>query len=863
MFKRMIGLCTAALMLVSLLPAAVWAEGTDSEQTAAPVLQDGAVEQVAETVEDCENPNVPEEPVIPETTATEEITVEDQGITVMAATSGTCGKNVTWSYSTSSRTLAISGSGEMDDFTSPPWSTSVRNVKINEGVTSIGNNAFTQMSELTSVTIPSTVTRIGNNAFAYCTSLASITIPASVTKIDYNAFLSCSGLKDVSFSGSMPTIASNAFQFCPKFTIHLTDPKTWVASNLYDSAANTWNGYPVSFSSDILYSGSLNANTSCSINSAGILTIIGEGELIAPTGGWTWASFSPMVYRIVLKGNITAIGNGIFCNMENLGVVELPDTLVTIGERAFKNCPKLTKVVIPQTTMTIGSEAFADCTGLETIQVNSWLCEAAEDAFEGCTALHNNGTFYGTRIYYAVQEAIDQHSGASSSYAPVDQIGSFSAGNAVVTYYKNGLCVVARYIGQNSGQVTTTVGNIGSSTFLYIGDGIDLIGSGAFQDKTSLRTIRFPENDLTIQSEAFQGCGFDQLDFGDNSYTYTLESNSFSQCPNLKSIDFGTANINMETVNSMTGAYQFGCFSWNKVLTEINFGTGLVKPGQSCFTGCTALTDVHITKNVVMDGSYSSGKNMFHNCSALKTAVIDCSFIPPFFFENDKALTSVTFSDPDVQFYWLEHDSNSGHMFNTDSKDWGSINLIGYECSQVSAFVDASNKRNSDPYINWPTLTFESIAGDSKTHTEVTDAAKAPTCKETGLTEGSHCSRCGKVFTAQTVIPTTEHTWDGGVVTTAATSSAEGVMTFTCTVCKETKTEAIPMLGTLPGDVNGDGKVDITDMALVYEYLTGQKVFDDGQKKAADVVNDGGEGPIVDVYDLQRLYEAVSGIRPF
>ncbi len=523
----------------------------------------------------------------------------------------------------------------------------------------------------------------------------------------------------------MPTIHSGAFQFCPKFTIHLANPKTWVASDLYDSTANTWNGYPVSFSSDILYSGSLNANTSWSINSAGILTITGEGELNAPTGGWTWASFSPMVYRVVLKGNITVIGNDVFCSMENLGGVELPDTLVTIGERAFKSCPKLTMVVIPQATMTIGSEAFANCTGLKTIQVNSWLCEAEKDAFTGCTALDVNGTFYGTRIYYAVQDAIDQYPGSSSGYAPVNEISNFSVGNAVVTYYENGLCVVARYSGQNSGQVTKTVGDIGSSTFLYIGEGIDLISSGAFQDKTSLRTIRFPENDLTIQSKAFQGCGVEQLDFSDTAYTYSLGDYCFAQCTNLKSIDFGSTQI---------------------------------KPMQCCFEDCTALESVRVTKNVVMDGSYTSGYGMFHNCSALKSAVVDCSFIPPYFFENDKALASVTFTDPDVQFYWLEHGSYSGHMFNTNSKDWGSINLIGYECSQVSTFVDASNKRNSDPYVYWPALTFESIAGDSKTHTEVIDAAVAATCTETGLTAGSHCSHCGKVLVAQDTTPATGHT---------------------------------------------------------------------------------------------------------
>lgn len=83
-------------------------------------------------------------------------------------------------------------------------------------------------------------------------------------------------------------------------------------------------------------------------------------------------------------------------------------------------------------------------------------------------------------------------------------------------------------------------------------------------------------------------------------------------------------------------------------------------------------------------------------------------------------------------------------------------------------------------------------------------------------------------------------------------------MTYTCTVCGGTKTESIPAIGSLLGDVNGDGTVNITDMALVYQYLTEQTEFTDDHKKAADVNQDGA----VDVYDLQRLYEAVTGIDP-
>ena len=85
-------------------------------------------------------------------------------------------------------------------------------------------------------------------------------------------------------------------------------------------------------------------------------------------------------------------------------------------------------------------------------------------------------------------------------------------------------------------------------------------------------------------------------------------------------------------------------------------------------------------------------------------------------------------------------------------------------------------------------------------HTEVIDEAKAATCTETGLTEGKHCSACNKVLVEQKEVAKLDHTWDEGKVTKEATTEAEGVKTYTCTVCKATKTEAIAKLDPVTPD---------------------------------------------------------------
>ena len=80
-------------------------------------------------------------------------------------------------------------------------------------------------------------------------------------------------------------------------------------------------------------------------------------------------------------------------------------------------------------------------------------------------------------------------------------------------------------------------------------------------------------------------------------------------------------------------------------------------------------------------------------------------------------------------------------------------------------------------------------------HKAVKDAAVAATCETAGKTEGSHCSVCGTILKAQTTTAALGHSWDSGKVTKAATCTAAGTKTYTCTRCKKTRTETIAATG--------------------------------------------------------------------
>ncbi len=96
--------------------------------------------------------------------------------------------------------------------------TEIKDLKIPDGVTNIGDNAFRDCSSLTSITIPNSVTSIGHHAFNGCSGLTSVNLGNSVTSIGNDAFNSCSGLTSVTIPNSVTSIGVSTFSGCSGLT---------------------------------------------------------------------------------------------------------------------------------------------------------------------------------------------------------------------------------------------------------------------------------------------------------------------------------------------------------------------------------------------------------------------------------------------------------------------------------------------------------------------------------------------------------------------------------------------------------------------------------------------------------------------
>lgn len=255
------------------------------------------------------------------------------GVLAASATSGSCGKNATWSYNAATKTLSISGSGDMTDYetdpamgieNAPPWDDyreEIEHVIINEGIASIGAEAFgfqytsNCYSNLSSVSIAPTVTKIGSCAFTNAEKLKSIDLP-NVTSIGYAAF-NGTGIQSLMLPSTLETFEyedSRGFLSCGNLQSITVDP----GNQKYRSvdgvlfAGNKLLRYPAGKA----------------------------GNIYTVPSGTTW------------------IATSAFADNENITTISIPSSVSKIDSLAFEQCSKLAKITIAEGVTRVASDAF-------------------------------------------------------------------------------------------------------------------------------------------------------------------------------------------------------------------------------------------------------------------------------------------------------------------------------------------------------------------------------------------------------------------------------------------------------------------------------------------------------------------------
>ena len=311
---------------------------------------------------------------------------------------GTCGgesdgSNVLWSLNTETGELIISGSGDMKDYSfginndSPFYQNSfVKTITIEEGVTSIGANAFANCENLIEISIPDSVTEISSNtflncdaltytvygnckylgnesnlhavlvrtvdrsvsscviaetarlildgAFAGCEELTAITIPNSVKSIGNNAFAGCLALQRAILGSGVEQIGQTAFIDCEKLS---------------------------------------GISIPSSVRSIGMFAFRGCDRLYQMDQGiyyvdkWVIQYEDPSVSKVTLRSNTVGIACAAFEGYDALQSITLPAGFRSIGDHAFVACENLKTVKLPAGLVNIEADAFSGCEALETL----------------------------------------------------------------------------------------------------------------------------------------------------------------------------------------------------------------------------------------------------------------------------------------------------------------------------------------------------------------------------------------------------------------------------------------------------------------------------------------------------------------
>lgn len=105
--------------------------------------------------------------------------------------------------------------------------------------------------------------------------------------------------------------------------------------------------------------------------------------------------------QLTLPDDVTEINDFAFCGFSGLKQIEIPNGVTSIGDYAFKNCSGLTAVELPQGVESIGRDAFLSCTGLTKVVIPNSVNDIGRDAFGDCSAL----TIYGNSGSYAQEYA--------------------------------------------------------------------------------------------------------------------------------------------------------------------------------------------------------------------------------------------------------------------------------------------------------------------------------------------------------------------------------------------------------------------------------------------------------------------------
>ncbi len=511
------------------------------------------------------------------------------------ADSGTCGDNLDWSFDTETCRLDITGTGSMHSDLSgnaAPWDRyreSITTIRIADGVTSIGDNAFAWCEALTSITIPDSVTSIGEQAFYYCTALESVTIPAGVTSIKEQTFYGCTALKSVTIPDGVTSIGEQAFAWCEALTsITIPDSVTSIGDCAFsDCDSLTTITIPknvTSIGDDVfgwcvlLKSIVVDPHNKYYSSVDGVLFNKDKTTIKRYPIGKTAISY-------VIPDSVVYIEQYAFSDCDFLTTITIPDSVKSISDYAFYGCSFLTSITIPGNVVSIGECAFRECDALAGVTIGNGVAYIGEQAFCCCTALESitipdSAVYIGNEAFYNTGYYNDESN------------------------WEDG----ALYIGNHL---------IGANEDINgdyaIKEGTRTIGDRVFYNNSSLTGVTIPDSVVYIGNEAFYNTGYynDESNWKDG--VLYIDKHLIKARDDIR----GSYSIKEGTLTIGENAF-YGCSS----LKSITIPDSVISIGIMAFCDCSSFKSVTIPDGVKYIGDYAFDGCYLHEIFVIPNGII-------------------------------------------------------------------------------------------------------------------------------------------------------------------------------------------------------------------------------------------------
>ena len=529
------------------------------------------------------------------------------------------------------------GNGTVHDYTNSsytPWydsRDSLKEVVIEDGVTSIGDSAFEGCTSLTSITIPDSVTSIGSSAFYWCDSLTSITIPDGVTSIGNYTFYNCSGLIELTMPISAKIYNSSyTFGGCTNIERITLTKGNGTVQNYYENSNSSggdtqylYTPWYISKCPTIIIEDGVEAIGNYMFYNHLGFTNITLPESISGVGLYAFGNCSGLT-DVYYNGDIAGwcsieFSNGYanpMCSGENLyidgalieGDIVLPDGTARIGSYAFLNCDELTSVTVPDSVTSIGESVFLPGANIEIVMgaesdVKLYLVKGS------CVELYakNNGI-----IYYYIDDGTDENLisvvvtpklsfeiNKETYTMTVNCIGNMiSFTNADAPWYQYRGYIKHIVINDGCNNISDSAfKNMGGLESIVIPGSVTSIGDYAFYDCFTLTSVTIPDSVTSIGDYAFYDC-FTLISVTIPDSVTSIGSYAFYYCTNLTNVTIG---------NSVTsiGDYAFYCCSGIKELTM----PVSVKIYSNTFYSCYNIKKITLTKGNGTAQDYGTSKS--------------------------------------------------------------------------------------------------------------------------------------------------------------------------------------------------------------------------------------------------------------